>query len=129
MPILISNDGGQSWTLLEDVTENAGRWVARSFKVSDFVPPTADMLVRFVARDEGAGSIVEAAIDDITLEVFGCTRHPADFNKDGVLDIFDFLVFQNMFVLRDPRADLDHSTGVGVFDIFDFLEFQTLFVG
>ncbi|MCH7791122.1 MAG: hypothetical protein IID31_02440 [Planctomycetes bacterium] len=129
MPILISNDGGQSWTLLEDVTENAGRWVARSFKVSDFVPPTADMLVRFVARDDGGGSIVEAAIDDITLEVFGCTRHPADFNKDGVLDIFDFLAFQSMFVQRDPRADLDHSTGVGVFDIFDFLEFQRLFVG
>ena len=35
----------------------------------------------------------------------------------------------NFFVLRDPRADLDHSTGVGVFDLFDFLEFQRLFVG
>jgi zinc carboxypeptidase/carboxypeptidase activation peptide len=129
MPILISNDGGQTWTQLEDVTENAGRWVAKTFKVSNFVAPTADMRVRFVARDDGAGSIVEAAIDDITLEVFGCTRHPADFNKDGVLDIFDFLAFQNLFVLRDPRADLDQSTGVGVFDIFDFLEFQRLFIG
>lgn len=50
-----------------------------------------------------------------------------DLDPNGVLDIFDFLAFQNLFVQGDPRADLDHSTGVGVFDIFDFLVFQLLF--
>ncbi len=128
MPILISNDGGQTWTQLEDVTENARQWVKKTFAIANFLTPTDNMLLRFVARDDAPGSIVEAAIDDITLEVFGCKRHPADFNKDGTLDIFDFLAYQNMFVLGDPRADLDHSTGVGTFDIFDFLEFQRLFV-
>jgi hypothetical protein len=51
----------------------------------------------------------------------------ADLNKDGTLDIFDFLAFQNFFALQDPRADCDQSTGPGVFDIFDFLCFQTQF--
>ena len=48
----------------------------------------------------------------------------------GVLDLFDFLCFQNSFVNGEPYAcDCDTSTGQGVCDIFDFLCFQDAFVG
>jgi hypothetical protein len=48
----------------------------------------------------------------------------------GVLDIFDFLCFQNDFVTAASYAcDCDTSTGQGVCDIFDFLCFQSAFVG
>jgi hypothetical protein len=47
----------------------------------------------------------------------------------GVLDIFDFLCFQNSFVAAEPYAcDCDTSTGPAVCDIFDFLCFQNAFV-
>ncbi len=47
----------------------------------------------------------------------------------GVLDIFDFLCFQNSFVAADPYAcDCDTSTGPATCDIFDFLCFQNAFV-
>jgi uncharacterized membrane protein len=47
----------------------------------------------------------------------------------GVLDIFDFLCFQNSFVNADPYAcDCDTSTGPRVCDVFDFLCFQNSFV-
>lgn len=128
MPIRLSNDGGQTWVDLEVVTENANAWVRKEFRVADFLTPTETMRLRVVARDD-TGAIVEAALDDVELVVIGCPRHPADFDRNGRLDIFDFLAFQNMWVARDPRADLDQSTGVGVFDIFDFLEFQNLFIG
>ncbi|MEO1008560.1 MAG: S8 family serine peptidase [Planctomycetota bacterium] len=49
----------------------------------------------------------------------------ADLNGDGVLDIFDFLAFQNLFDAGDPAADFN---GDGVLNIFDFLEFQNFFV-
>ncbi len=39
----------------------------------------------------------------------------------GVLDLFDFLCFQNAFIAQDAYADCDQSTGPGVFDLFDFL--------
>jgi len=42
----------------------------------------------------------------------------------GVLDIFDFLCFQDAFVQSDPYADCDGNT---VYDIFDFLCFQDAF--
>lgn len=42
----------------------------------------------------------------------------ADFNRDGVVDLFDLLAFQIAWQDGDPRADLD---GDGEFLIFDFL--------
>ena len=48
----------------------------------------------------------------------------------GVLDLFDFLCFQNGFVNGEPYAcDCDTSTGPLVCDLFDFLCFQAAFVG
>ncbi|MFI4915909.1 MAG: GC-type dockerin domain-anchored protein [Phycisphaerales bacterium JB060] len=48
----------------------------------------------------------------------------ADLDGDGVLDIFDFLAFSNLFDQGDPRADFD---GDGTLDIFDFLAFSNAF--
>ncbi|MFI4914953.1 MAG: GC-type dockerin domain-anchored protein [Phycisphaerales bacterium JB060] len=47
-----------------------------------------------------------------------------DLDGDGDLTIFDFLTFQNLFDMMDPRADFD---GDGAFTIFDFLSFQNAF--
>ena len=50
----------------------------------------------------------------------------ADCDQSGVLDIFDFLCFQNSFVLGEPYAcDCDPDPAC---DIFDFLCFQNAFV-
>jgi hypothetical protein len=47
----------------------------------------------------------------------------------GVLDIFDFLCFQDAFTRNDPYAcDCDTTSGPGVCDVFDFLCFQDAFV-
>ena len=52
-----------------------------------------------------------------------------DCDGSGVLDIFDFLCFQNDFVTGNSYAcDCDTSTGPLVCDMLDFLCFQTAFV-
>jgi choice-of-anchor B domain-containing protein len=86
MPISISANGGATWTLLEDVSENAGSWVNKSFRIRDYVTPSANMKVRFVARDIGVGgSIVEAGIDDFRVVSYDCGLFdPTDLNRDGV---------------------------------------------
>ena len=72
-------------------------------------------------------AIIEAGdllIDNITAQGEVCY---ADCDGSGSLDIFDFLCFQNSFVLGEPYAcDCDP---VPVCDIFDFLCFQNAFVG
>jgi hypothetical protein len=45
----------------------------------------------------------------------------------GVLDIFDFLCFQNAFALQEPYACGCDEDPPGVCDVFDFLCFQNAF--
>ncbi|MSR45256.1 MAG: hypothetical protein EXS15_07895 [Phycisphaerales bacterium] len=91
MTISISNDDGTSWTTLEVVSENAGAWVQKMFRIADFVPPTTTMKVRFVPSDVGSGSIVEAGVDDFVVGGVNCTPPPipADLNGDGRVDGVD----------------------------------------
>jgi hypothetical protein len=49
----------------------------------------------------------------------------ADMNDDGVLDFFDFLEFQELFLAGRPVADCD---GDGALTFFDFLCFQNEFL-
>jgi hypothetical protein len=53
----------------------------------------------------------------------GCA---ADLDGNGVLDLFDFLAFTNLFNAGDPDADFN---GDGVRDLFDFLAFTNAFNG
>lgn len=124
MPILISNDDGATWTQLEDVSENLSAWAVRSFRIADYVTPTSQMKLRFVARDLGSGSVVEAAIDDIAVTMLGCPRRPADFNGDGFIDLEDFSDFVEAFEAGDDLADFD---GTGFVDTDDFDAFVEAF--
>jgi hypothetical protein len=93
MPVEISNNGGATWTLLENVSENANAWVFRSFRVSDFVAPTANMRLRWRASDLGSGSLVEAGVDDFRVTIYDCTvAVPGDLNGDGSVDAADLAI-------------------------------------
>ncbi|MFQ5498536.1 MAG: M4 family metallopeptidase [Candidatus Zixiibacteriota bacterium] len=75
MEVYISNDNGGSWTLAETVgpvQDASGGWVEHSFQVSDFVTPATQMKLRFEASDLGAGSVVEAAVDMVTVTRYLC---------------------------------------------------------
>jgi YVTN family beta-propeller protein len=49
---------------------------------------------------------------------------PADFNRNGSVDFFDYLDFVAAFDGNDPRADFDRS---GTIDFFDYLDFVMAF--
>lgn len=66
--VQITNDGGGTWVDLERTTDSANSWQQRSFLVSDYVTPTAQVAVRFVASDVSPGTLVEAAVDDFEIE-------------------------------------------------------------
>ncbi len=48
----------------------------------------------------------------------------ADYDRNGELDIFDFLAFNNDFAAMNAKADFD---GNGRFEIFDFLMFSNAY--
>src|SRR5881396_826086 len=63
----ISNNGGASWHSVEHTQTTENSWQRVIFRIEDLVTPTASMKMRLIAADEGAGSLVEAAVDDFRL--------------------------------------------------------------
>ncbi|MCH2161545.1 MAG: hypothetical protein MK085_06685 [Phycisphaerales bacterium] len=116
MPIEISNNGGSSWTLLENVTENAGAWVYREFLIDEFVTPTNTMQLRFIAGDLNAGSVVEAGIDNLRIGSIFCKNDPVpcpgDLDGSGEVDGGDIGLLLVQFG-NPGSADFD---GNGVVD-------------
>ncbi len=49
-----------------------GGWIQHEFLLSDFITPSADTMLRFIASDEGTGSLVEAAVDDLLITEVTC---------------------------------------------------------
>jgi hypothetical protein len=87
----ISNNGGGSWVNAETVgptgADTSGGWVYHEFVVSDFVAPTANVQLRFKAADEGSGSIVEAAVDDVQVFRYVCDPCQTDLGFGGPGDL------------------------------------------
>jgi hypothetical protein len=63
----VSADSGETWVNLETQVGSHREWLASDFDLGGYVPLTNEVLLRFVASDYGAESIVEAAVDDFEL--------------------------------------------------------------
>ena len=79
MEIDVTGDGS-NWTNAMTITAQTGgspnhtnQWRQYSFRVGDYITPTATVQVRFRAQDVGAPHIVEAGIDLFRAEKFDCT--------------------------------------------------------
>jgi Zn-dependent metalloprotease len=63
----ISNNGGGTWVAVESTLVSHADWARVLFRVEDYVAPTSNLKLRFIAADKGAGSLIEAAVDDFRL--------------------------------------------------------------
>ncbi|MCZ6542666.1 MAG: hypothetical protein O6768_03285 [Planctomycetota bacterium] len=127
----ISNNNGSTWTNVETVgpggPDTTGGWIFHQFSVADFVAPTAQVRLRFIASDEGDGSIVEAAMDDLQVAVIECGQTiPGDLDGDGTVGILDLLALLAAWgPCPDPPApcpaDLDGDENVGILDLLALL--------
>ncbi|MFM9997195.1 MAG: M14 family metallopeptidase [Phycisphaerales bacterium] len=128
MLVQASNNAGAIWTTIEEINDNAGAWVRKDVRLSDFMAPTSQIRLRFIASDLAGDSVVEAAIDDVELRVVGClapvTCYP-DCNESGGLTVADFGCFQGKYVLNELYADCNAS---GTLTVADFGCFQGKYV-
>jgi hypothetical protein len=79
----LSNDGGASWTPVENTLASDNSWKRVVIRVADLLPRTALMRVRFTAEDAGEGSLVEAGVDDFRLLEFQGTVAVGDPSGAG----------------------------------------------
>ena len=128
----ISNDDGSTWVDVETVgptgPETGGGWTEKSFVISQFIAPTAQMRVRFIASDFGDGGIVEAGVDGVRIEFAECDGVGlvilGDVNLDGMVNFLDISPF--IGVLTDTgnnqaEADTNEDGMVNFLDIAPFI--------
>ncbi len=93
--VQVSNDNGASWVTVETLTDRV-TWAYAEWTVSDYVTPTDQVRVRFIADDSPNDSLVEALVDDFEVWTLYCDIDPltpGDMNCDGVVDFDDINAF------------------------------------
>ncbi len=133
LDVLISTDGGASWSLLEQVSSGT-EWVFRTVHVKDYVLPTDSIRLCFSVADLPNDSHTEAAVDRVYVFDLPCEVPPTgDLNCDGEVNVFDIDPF--VLALTEPEAylaaypechielaDVNHDDVVNSFDIDAFVE-------
>lgn len=75
-----------------------------------------------VTNPPDAPAIVHSAPATVVIHVEGGCA--ADANGDGMLNVLDFVAFQQLWQAGDPQADCNAD---GLYNVLDFVCFQTLF--
>lgn len=68
----VSPNGGFTWIPVEVIESGSGGWVEKSFRVNDYITPTANVVVRFGVVDQLGDSTIEGGIDAVTIVGFSC---------------------------------------------------------
>ena len=129
----ISSDGGANWINVETVGpsgfEAGGGWLYHQFSVEHLLGNADAIQLRFIAADMGAGSLVEAAVDDLQILDLVCS----DCNANGVDDSADLAAHTstdcNQSGIPDDcegleerlYADIAPADGDGTVDVGDML--------
>ena len=130
MFVEISNNNGSTWQSLDTIGPGdpaaGGGWNLYEFDLTQiFTSPSDQVRIRFRAGDTGEGSVVEAAVDAVSITLTTCEDPaptcPADLNGDTNADFFDV-----SFLLQN-EVDINNDGGFDFFDISSFL--QDLSVG
>ncbi|RPJ45309.1 MAG: hypothetical protein EHM19_05535, partial [Candidatus Latescibacterota bacterium] len=81
--VQVTNDGWNTWAVLENTNASNRSWIRMQFDLGSYVTLNSQVQLRFIASDEGSGSIVEAGLDDFSIG--GCLL-PSD-TTDPLVDV------------------------------------------
>jgi choice-of-anchor B domain-containing protein len=124
-----SSNSGSTWvnarTLGPADDFSGGGWFYHEFRVADVVTPNATFQARFVAEDAASGSIIEAAVDELTIFDYNCEDCVADFNGDGSVNTQDVIAFLNSWNAGSGDADINGDGTVNTQDVIAYLNLWT----
>ncbi len=126
----ISSDGGGSWMNLETVGPfgegTSGGWYFKEFDLSAVTgfEPSAEFQVRFVCGDLNAGSVIEAAVDGVSLSRSFCDEASCtgDISGDGIVDVTDILAVVGAWGNAGGPEDVNDDGIVNVGDLLTIVD-------
>ncbi|MBT4584464.1 MAG: S8 family serine peptidase [Phycisphaerae bacterium] len=114
----VSYNGG-AWTNLETVgpvDQSSGGW----YDVEHTLSGAGTLQVRFVCGDLNSGSVIEAAVDAVSIKDSYCDDVPCtgDANGDGMVGVSDLLIVIDLWGQSGGMGDIN---GDGAVDVSDLL--------
>ena len=130
----VSNDGGVNWSSIENTNESNNYWLFKQYLISDFVDLTQTIQFRFIAEDifyDGdvgtGGSLIEAAIDDFSIDVFEVNSScvSGDLNEDLFVNVQDIVTMVGIIIDSDVNqfdeylcaGDLNNDFVINIQDV------------
>ncbi len=124
----VSNDNGSTWVDVDIVTSTIADqslvppqtiWQSASFIVGQYVAPTANVRVRFVADGTTPNAIVEAGIDAFRVQSLLCNEPcTGDVNGDQTVNVTDLLAVIGAWgATGENAADVNGDLIVNVTDL------------
>ena len=112
---------GTTWVQLDSINTNNNAWALKEYRLDQFITLGPTVRVRVISLDEGAGgSLVESAIDDITVTAVDCSAPcPSDLDGNSTVDSGDIGVLLLAFgdCSGACPSDLDGNSTVDAGDI------------
>jgi hypothetical protein len=131
MTVEATTDGGSTFTVLETVgpkgDDVVGGWIFAEVELADLMDETGivDVRLLFAASDEGGPSVVEAALDNVTITQGACGDptpcYLADIDKDGIAGVTDLLLVIGQWG-ADGSADINEDGIVNVSDLLAIVD-------
>ena len=118
----VSGDNGLSWTTVQSTQGTNSEWQIATFRVGDYITPSAEVRVRWVVEDAFSPSVVEAGIDNVQLDVFACDETQpclGDVDGDGAVSVDDVLSVLSLF--GEETNGPEDLNGDGIIDVNDML--------
>ena len=110
--VQFSTDGG-AWVDLENTMASDRSWQLMSFQLESYAAIGGTVQFRFIAADEGLGSVVEAAVDDFSLQGY---QLPGDA-ADPTVSLTSFNGGQEVAAAEEMTITWDHADDIGVVNV------------
>ena len=79
----VSNDGGATWTVVEELINSSGGWGTQTADLFALTTPTDDMRLRFTVQDGAADTAVEGGVDEVRIDAIWVSCD--DYTPGGAL--------------------------------------------